>query len=147
VKSEHHKTHALAAGESGAEGEPAESNSIEKQLMGLRSQISDLAYEVDLYKAGIAASMGGGLFLLLLAAGAGYDLMTGKGGIWLAVGVTHDLLLFIAWGLGAAGVVLLTQGIIRQRRRDRDRDARLAELEQQYARLLDRKDTISQEQS
>lgn len=145
MKSEHHKTHALAAGE--VEGTSAESNSIDKQLMGLRSQISDLAYEVDLYKAGIAASMGGGLFLLLLAAGAGYDLMTGKGGIWSAVGVTHDLLLFIACGLGAAGVVLLTQGIIRQRRRDRDRDARLAELEQQYARLLDRKDTISQEQS
>jgi hypothetical protein len=136
VKSEHHET-----------GAPAESNSIDKQLIELRSQISDIGYEIDLYKSGIAASMGGGLFLLLLAAGAGYDIITGKAGIWSSVGVTRDLLLFIAWGLGAAGAVLVIQGIVRQRRRDREREARLAELELQYSRLLDRKELISQGQS
>ncbi|HVG18602.1 MAG TPA: hypothetical protein VNI02_06080 [Blastocatellia bacterium] len=136
MKSEHHET-----------GAPAESNSIDKQLIELRSQISDIGYEIDLYKSGIAASMGGGLFLLLLAAGAGYDIITGKAGIWSSVGVTRDLLLFIAWGLGAAGAVLVIQGIVRQRRRDREREARLAELELQYSRLLDRKELISQGQS
>jgi hypothetical protein len=147
VRSEHHKTDALAASESDVEAAPDELNSIDRQLIELRSQISDLGYEVDLYKAGVAASMGGGLFLLLLAAGAGYDVMKGKQGIWSPLGVTHDLLLFIAWGLGVAGTVLLIQGIIRQRRRDRARDARLAELEQQYSRLVDRKEIISQQQS
>jgi hypothetical protein len=133
VKPEHHEIHA-----------PAESGSIDRQLIELRSRISDLGYEVDLYKAGIASSMGGGLFLLLLAAGAGYDLITGKAGIWSPLGVTNDLLLFIAWGLGAVGAALLIRGIARQRHRDRERDAQLAELERQYARLLDRKEMISQ---
>jgi hypothetical protein len=146
VESEHQQTDALTARQSDTEGAPTESSLIDKQLMELRSQISDLGYEVDLYKAGIAASMGGGIFLLLLAAGAGYDIVTGKEGIWSSLGVTRNLLLFIAWGLGAAGAVLLVQGFLTQRRRDTEREARLAELEHQYSCLLDHKEIISQDQ-
>ncbi|HEX8090458.1 MAG TPA: hypothetical protein VF762_16485 [Blastocatellia bacterium] len=147
MKSEHHETGAHAPGRGDAQVAPEELSSIDRQLIEVRSQISDLGYELDLHKAGIAASMGGGLFLLLLAAGAGYDLMTGKAGVWSPVGVTQDLLLFIAWGLGGAGAVLLARGVVRQRGRDRNREALLAELEQQYSRLLDRKEAISQERS
>lgn len=145
MKSKHHQT--VAPGRGDAEIAPEELSSIDRQLIEVRAQISDLGYEADLYKAGVAASMGGGLFLLLLAAGAGYDLMTGKAGIWSPVGVTHDLLRFIAWGLGAAGAMLLIRGIARQRSRDLKREAQLAELEQQYSRLLDRKEATSQKPS
>lgn len=145
MNSERHQTGSLAAGQNDAQAPPTELNSIDKQLIELRSQISDLGYEVDLYKTGIAASMGGGIFLLLLAAGAGYDLITGRESIWSPIGVTHDLLMFIAWALGVAGVVLLIQGFARQRRRDRDRENRLAELERRYSRLLDDQDAISED--
>jgi hypothetical protein len=145
VKSEHQESAAPAPARGGGGPAPEELNSIDRQLLEVRSRISDLGYEVDLHKAGVAASMGGGLFLLLLAAGAAYDLMTGKAGVWSPVGVTQDLLLFIAWGLGAAGAALLAQGVVRQRSRDLKREALLAELEQQYSRLLDRKEAISQE--
>lgn len=136
MKSEHHQTDA-----------PAESDSIEKQLTHLRSQISDLGFELDSHKKAIAVSMGVGVFLLLLAVIAGYDLFTGKDSIWLPLGVTRTLLLFVVWGLGAVGVVLLIQGSIQQLRRDREPEARLAELEEEHSRLLDRKEAISQDQS
>jgi hypothetical protein len=145
VESEHQQTAAITASRSDIEGAPAESSSIDKQLMELRSQIRDVGYEIDLYKASVAGSMGGGIFLLLLAGGAGYDLVTGKEGIWSPMGVTHNLLLFIAWALGVAGAALLIQGFLRHRRRDLEREARLAELQQQYALLLDRKEIISED--
>ena len=146
MKSEDKQPGPLIQNRSGNEGTPAELNTVDKQLIEVRSQISDLGYEVDLHKAGIAASMGGGAFLLLLAGGAAYDLVNGKEGIWSPLGVTHGLLLFIACGLGAVGAALLIQGVLKQRRRDRDREARLAELERQYSRLLDRKQIDSQDQ-
>lgn len=144
MKSEPDHSDALATSRSDAEVPPAEVNSIDKQLTELRSQISDLGYEIDLFKAGVAGLMGGGIFLLLLGAGAGYDLLTGKEGVWSPLGGTHDRLLLIAWGLGIAGAVLIIRGVIQQRRRDREREARLAELERQYSRLLDRKESFPQ---
>jgi hypothetical protein len=41
----------------------------------------------------------------------------------------------------------LIQGLIQQLRRDREPEARLAELEEEHSRLLDRKEAISQDQS
>ena len=146
MKSEH-QTDALAASHKDAEGAPARSDSIDKQLTHLRAQISDLGFELDSHKKSIAVSMGIGVFLLLLAAIAGYDLYNGKAGIWSPLGVSRDLLLFIAWGLGAVGVILLIQGFIQQQRRDRKPEARLAELEGEYSQLLERKESISQDQS
>jgi len=137
VKSEQHQTDAA----------PAEPESIDKQLTQLRSQISDLGFELDSHKKSIAVSMGVGAFLLLLAVIAGYVLYNGKDSIWLPLGVSRNLLLFIAWGLGGAGVILLIQGLIQQLRRDHEPEARLAELEGEYSRLLDDKEARSQEQS
>ena len=147
MKSEQDQADALREVQSDGEGVPTDLNSINRQLVELRSQISDLGFEMDSHKAGIAASMGAGVFMLLLGAIAAYDLWTGKSGIWAPLGVTRDLLLYIAWGLGAAGLFLLSQGLIRQRRRDRGPEVRLAELERQYSRLLDHKDSISQDRS
>jgi hypothetical protein len=147
VRLEHNQADALRESQSDGEDTPTELNSLNRQLTELRSQISDLGFEMDSHKAGIAASMGAGVFILILGAIAGYDLLTGNAGIWSPLGVTRDLLLFIAWGLGGTGLFLLIQGFIRQRRRDREPEARLAELEHQYSRLLEHKESISQDQS
>jgi hypothetical protein len=143
VKPEHNQADALREGE----GIPAELNSINKQLTELRSQISDLGFEMDSHKMGIAASMGAGVFMLLLGMIAGYDRLAGNARIWAPLGITPDFLLLIALGLGVAGLFLLIQGYIRQRRRDREPEVRLAELQRQYSRLLDHKDSLSQDQS
>jgi hypothetical protein len=147
VESEHREADALAASRSATESVPTEMNSLEKELTELRSQISDLGFELDTHKAGTAASMGGGVFLVLLAVIVGCDMFAGKGGIWSPLGITQDALLFITWGLGIAGVALLAQGYLRQSRRDRKPEARLAELQKQYTLLLDRKDAASKDQT
>ena len=87
--------------------------------------------------------MGGGVFLILLAALAGYDLLTGKAGIWLAIGITQDKLKLAAYGCGGVGIALIAQAIIRRLRRDRRREVALEALGQEYSRLLDNKDTDS----
>src|SRR5947207_9317540 len=72
----------------------------EKQVAELRARIGDLAMEVDTDKAKIAGCVGGGVFLFMLAALAAYDLLTGKSGLWLSIGVTRELLLWVAIGFG-----------------------------------------------
>ena len=89
--------------------------------------------------------MGAGVFLILLAALAGYDLMTGKAGIWMAIGITRDTLYLVAYGCGGVGVALIAHALIRRLRRDRKREVELAELEQEYSRLLDHKAAGSDE--
>jgi hypothetical protein len=126
-----------------AEAAPGGPPSIDQQVLEARSRISDLGFEIDAEKASTGLAMGGGVFLILLAALAGYDLLTGKSGIWLAVGVTRDALTWIAYGCGAGGVALMAQALVRRYRRDRRRENELAELEQEYARLLDLKDLKS----
>jgi hypothetical protein len=111
----------------------------------LRSRISDLGFELDAEKAGLGLAMGAGVFLILLAALAGYDLMTGKAGMWMAIGITRDTLNLVAYGCGGVGVGLIAYALIRRLRRDRKREAELAELEQQYSRLLDHKAARSDE--
>ena len=103
----------------------------------MRGRIRDLGYEVKAHKASIALSMGAGVFLILLAAGAGYDLIAGKASIWSPLGITRDTLMWVAGGGGAGGLLLLAQGLMRQR--SSEREVRLDELEQEYAELLDRK--------
>jgi hypothetical protein len=124
------------------EAAPDEIASIDKQVVAARSRISDLGFEIDSYKASAGLAMGGGVFLILLAALAGYDLLTGKSGIWLAVGVTRDTLIWIAYGFGVAGAALIALALARHYRRDHKRETELADLEQEYARLLDLKDSI-----
>ena len=113
--------------------------SIDTQLTNLRSSISDLAHQIDLYKTKTGAALGGGVFLLLLAAGAYYDLIAGKAAAWSMIGLTQQTLLSIATGLVVGAIVLLVLGLVRLRRRDANLDTRLDQMEQEYAELLDLK--------
>lgn len=122
---------------------PDEPGSTDKRIILLRSRISDLGFELDAEKAGLGLAMGAGVFLILLAGLAGYDLMTGKAGIWLAIGITQDTLKLAVYGCGGVGVALITYALIKRLRRDRKREAELDELEQEYSRLLDDKDLPS----
>ncbi len=87
--------------------------------------------------------MGGAVFLLMLGAGATYDLVTRNYSLSIALGVTGETLLRIALCCGLAGIALMAHAIVRLKFRDRLRDAELAELEGAYADLLDRKGSSS----
>lgn len=125
---------------------PESAESIDAQLTSMRSSISDLAHEIDVNKTKTAAALGGGVFTLLLAAGAGYDLMVAKSAAWSMVGVTHSTLIVISIALAFTGVLLLTIGLLRIKRRDAGMDIRLEQMEQAYAELLEVKEQ-SQERS
>ena len=127
--------------------EPVELSLIEERLKDLRSRISDEGQEIDAYKARTAAATGGGIFLLLLAAGSIYDLFTGNASIWSALDITPEHLYLIAGGLTGASLTLFAIAALRERRRDRSREERLVEMEQEFAQLLERKDAISQTES
>ena len=131
--------------QSETETAPDESSSTEKRIIEVRAAISDLGFELDAEKAGLGLAMGAGVFLILLAALAGYDLMTGKAGVWIAVGITQDTLNLVAYGCGGVGVALIAYALTRRLRRDRKREAELNKLEQEYSRLLDHKAARSDE--
>lgn len=126
-----------------SESQPVEVKLIEEQVEGLRERISDAAHEIDVYKTKTAAAMGAGVFLFLLAIGAAYDIASGKAGLWFLFGVTRETLNWLAGGLALASICLFAMAAIRHRKRDIEGEARLAELEEELARLLDRRDEIS----
>jgi len=113
------------------------------QLEKLRSSINDLGHQVDSYKIKTAAALGGGVFLLLLAAGAAYDLAAHKSASWLMLGVTRGTLTWIAYGLGSCSIILVFLAIVRIRRRDTNLDVRLDQMEREYAEMLERTDINS----
>lgn len=113
--------------------------STDAQLRDLRSRISDLGHQVDSYQTKTAAALGGGVFLLLLAVGAAYDLLVGQSGVWSMLGVSRHALVWIANGLGGCSISLLVFALARRRRRDASLDSRLNQLEQEYAELLERR--------
>jgi hypothetical protein len=116
--------------------------SIENQLAELRARISEAGDAEDSYRAGTAAAMGGGTFLLLLCAGAVYDLIWGGAAAWAAVGIGRSGLQWIAGGLAIAGFYLLGRARQRDRQRDRQRETALKELEAEYARLSEQRDDL-----
>ena len=113
---------------------------LDARLNELRTRIRDAGQEIDEYKATTGMAMGGGVFLGLLAAGAGYDLIFGKTGIWLGIGLSHSMLTWLACVFGGASVTMLLTGWLRQRSSARAREATLADLELEFARLLYRKE-------
>ena len=117
-------------------GEPGPPTDAE--LQSLRSQITDLGYQIDSYKTKKAAAFGLGVFLLLLAIGAVYDLVTGNSGVWMMVGVTRDSLNWIAGGLGVVSLTLLGIGASMILRADKNLASKLAEAEREYAELIER---------
>jgi len=120
--------------------DPDDVEFLEAQLKKMRLSISDLGYQVDCYKTKTAAALGGGVFLLLLAAGAVYDLVAGKVGMWLTLGATRETLVWITSGLGAGATILLVFGFRRVRRSEISAKAKLEKIEQEYADLLERSD-------
>jgi len=117
--------------------------SIDAQLTTLRSSISDLAHQIDLYKAKTGASLGGGVFMLLLATGAAYDVIARKAAAWSMLGLTHQTLLSIAMVLGVGAILLLAIGLLRAKHRDASLDIKLDQMEQEYAELLELKSGTS----
>jgi hypothetical protein len=117
---------------------PGPADELEKRLVELRGRISDIGYEMDAGKAVIGMMMGGGVFLLLLAGLAAYDLLNGKAGIYAPLGVTHDMLKWIAWGGAGVGLAAILRAVMRHSR-DRSRETKLAELEEEYACLKERR--------
>src|SRR5262245_29207882 len=91
--------------------------SIDAELIRLRSSISDLSYQVDSNKTKTAAALGSGVFLLLLAALAVYDLFLSKTGVWFTKGVSRNVLAWVAVGLAVASLSLLALGLTRARQR------------------------------
>ena len=124
---------------------PDELISTEKRIIEVRASISDLGFELDAEKAGLGLAMGAGVFLIMLAGLAGYDLLTGKAGVWAAVGITRDTLNLVAFGCGGVAVALIAYALVRRLRRDRKREAELVKLQQEYLQLLDHKKSLSDE--
>ena len=106
----------------------------ERRLIELRGRISDIGYEIDSAKAVTGILMGGGVFLLLLALLGAYDLFKGKAGIYAPLGITREVLQWIAWGGGGLGAAAILKALL-SRGRDRAREAELAALTEEYARL------------
>jgi membrane protein implicated in regulation of membrane protease activity len=106
-------------------------------LVTLRSSISDLGHDIDLYKAKTGAALGGGVFLLLLAAGAAYDLITGNRNAWLMLGITRETLISILVALAGVATILLGLAFVRLKRRDTSLEIKLDRMEQEYAELLE----------
>jgi hypothetical protein len=113
--------------------------SIDDQLRNLRSNISDLGYEIDSFKAKTAAALGLGVFLLALSALAMFDVLSVKQVVWQMLGVTRDALIWIAAIGGSASVTLLLFGFLRVKRSDTGASTRLEQMEQQYAELVEQK--------
>lgn len=117
----------------------------ERRLVELRGRISDIGYEIDSAKAVSGMLMGGGVFLLLLGLLAAYDLFNGKTGIYAPLGITREMLKWIAIGGGGLGAAAILKAVL-GRGRDRAREAELAELTEEYARLKERYAPLAPEQ-
>lgn len=117
---------------------------IEEHLRDLGERISDAGRELDAYKTKTAAALGAGVFFLLLAMGGVYDIASNNLTLWLSVGVTREQLYWLTGGLAFASLALFALALTRNRMRDVEAEERLAEMEREFAGLLDRKDEISQ---
>lgn len=115
---------------------------LETTISELRNQIRDLGSEVDAFKAKKGGAIGGSVFLLLLALIALYDLVNGKSNLWLAVGISGQMLKLITVGFVAASLALFSVAAILEKTRDQAQEAKLAELEQELETLLARKSAL-----
>ena len=120
----------------------AEADRLESRIKELRSLISEEGQALDAYKATTAAALGVGVFLGLLALGGGYEIIAGNSGLWLGMGITRSMIYWVTGVLAFASAALFATAAVRERRRDRNREARLAKLEEELADLIDRKDAL-----
>ena len=119
-----------------------ELDQIESQIAELRNQIGDLGSAIDTFKAKKGGAIGGGVFLMLLALIAIYDVRNGKANLWLAVGISGGLLKYIAGGFVIAALAAFALAVGLEKNRDHLREAKLAELQQQLETLLVRKSVL-----
>ena len=75
--------------------------------------------------------------MLLLALGGAHDVFSHNTSISGAIGISQDAFRGVVIALGVAGASLMLLGAIRRWRRDRDSEARLADMQQELARLED----------
>lgn len=120
--------------------------SVDAQLRNLRSSISDLGYEVDSFKAKTAAALGLGVFLLLLSAGAAYDLISSKQLVWQLLGISREALTWITAIAGSVAIGLLLYGLLLTKGADSDARTRLEQMEEEYAELVERQNSLPQKQ-
>jgi hypothetical protein len=113
----------------------AQTNPIDHRVRDLRAHVRDVGDEVDAYKAKTAAAMGGAVFCLLLSLGGLYDIVTGNASIRSAVGVSRQTFYGLVAGLGTLSIALFVIALVRERRRDLQRESRLAEVEQELCDL------------
>jgi hypothetical protein len=114
-------------------------SSTDAELRTLRESIGDVGHQIDSYKTKTAGALAGGVFAMLLAVGAFYDLVAGKSRVWLVVGITRENLVWLASGLGIVAVFLLVFGLVLLAKRDRKLHQRLEQMEQTYADLVERR--------
>jgi hypothetical protein len=117
--------------------EAVSDDASEARLGSLRSQIEDLAHEVNTRKAKLGAALGGSVFLLLLSAGAAYDLARDNLVPWSMIGLDRQLLTWIAAASGLTSITLLVLGLVKLLPESHQREDRLAELEREYGDLLE----------
>lgn len=122
----------------------AELDSIEKRMNEIHALIKEMGGQADLYRAKTAGALGGGVFTAMLALGAAYDLATGNSSVQIGLGVSRSTFIVIAIALAIASIGLFALAAMRERNRDNGRAAQLDELEEEFARLLDRKNAIVQ---
>jgi hypothetical protein len=115
----------------------AQPDPARRRIAALRSDIRELGGEVDSHKAKTARAMGGGVFLLLLAAGGLYDIANRNVSLSTAAGISFETFTNIVIVVGCVGAVLLLIAIVGQIRRDRSREEKLEQLEQELADVLD----------
>ena len=111
---------------------------VESAVAALKSEIRTLGDQVDSYKARTAGAFGAAVFLLLLAGGGFYDLMTHNNSIRSAIGISLEIFQGVVVVLGALGLFLATAGLLRHLRRDLELERRLERLEHELADHLDR---------
>jgi hypothetical protein len=113
----------------------AQTDSIDHHVRDLRAHVRDVGDEVDAYKAKTAAAMGGAVFCMLLSLGGLYDIVTGNASIRTAVGVSRETFYGLVGALGTLSITLFLIALVRERRRDLQRESRLAEVEQELCDL------------
>jgi len=113
----------------------AQSDTIDRRVRDLSTHIRDVGDEVDAYKAKTAAAMGGAVFCLLLSLGGLYDIVTGNASLWRAIGVSYQSFYWLIAALGATSISLFIIALLRERRRDRQRESMLAKVEQELCDL------------
>jgi hypothetical protein len=124
--------------------DPEKLDSIEKRINELHLLIKDSGGQADLYKAKTAGALGGGVFTLMLALGAAYDLATGNSSVQIGLGVSKNMFIAITIALAVSSLALFALAAMRERRRNSEQTANLEELEEELAQLLDKKKSLTE---